>query len=232
MIVAVGARDAAHRIWGQHPGGVRDGALAGWRWGGDDAHGELGRCPRGLVTVPTRQRAAPHPVVPSPAPGVGHTPGTGVAPRSASPRAGSGPAGHPHVGGPCPCAPRGMCGTGEDGGRTPLWGRSRSRCGAGDGGVHWEPGGITGEGAEGRPPEPPDPPVPPHPLPSSPCCQPPLFPPGLHVPSCPGLKRLCRPPTPARRPAARPWDPRGVQPGRPHPAAPWVPPPWAAQAVR
>nr|XP_054505383.1 proline-rich protein HaeIII subfamily 1-like [Agelaius phoeniceus] len=51
-----------------------------------------------------------------------------------------------------------MCGTGENGGRTPLWGRTRSHSGAGDGGVHREPGGITGEGAEGRPPEPPDPP--------------------------------------------------------------------------
>lgn len=50
-----------------------DGALAGWRWGGNDAHGDVGRSPRGLVTVPTGQAAAPHPGVPSLARGGAHT---------------------------------------------------------------------------------------------------------------------------------------------------------------
>ncbi|XP_054137323.1 proline-rich proteoglycan 2-like [Melozone crissalis] len=124
---------------------------------------------------------------------------------------------------------------GENGGRTPLWGRIRSRCGAGDGGVHRERGGITAEGAEGRPPEPPDPPVPPHPRSQQPLLPAPPFPPRTTRPVMPGLKAALPPPTPAPSPAARPCDPRGGRCGRPPapspppripplPGSPWGPP--------
>lgn len=213
-----GTGDGARRRWGQHPGGPQGRCPC---WGGDGSHG--GRHPRRAGTVPTGRG-------PSPVPVRRHTDSTGGGGggvgggEPSRPRTAPGtirPHGAPSThaaGGPCPCAahPPGRVGD-RGGGRDPLWGRGWRRVAGAR--------GLTGEGAGGPPPaapQPARPTPPPSQQPLRPAPPPP--PPGLHIPSCPGLKGRCRvsPPAP-RAPQLGPGTPGGSI---------WPPPPPPSPVVR